>query len=262
MPDGGKLNLKVLFEAIDEMSGPLRIIGVNLDHMDKAAKAVGVSMRSMGAISVASLGGLAVGNKLTEYANGLSDAAGPLSEATTRLQQVTDAQQALIGRTDALQLVGKFGAATLPQEIDALTAAVQQYHNYDQALAAVAAASRLAVGTHQDLDSTLQMLMKTAANTGEPIDQLADKFANLNKLAGLSGDAGGRQMRQMQRAYEMAAQHKVSLDRFLATAAEAQRVLGEGAARDLQIYYEEDPNSRRHSARAGDRCAAKSDRCI
>lgn len=248
MAEGGALNLKVILEAIDEMSGPLKSIGLQLDNVDKAAKAAAKSARDWAAIGAVGVGAGVYGAKLSELAQAHAEQAAAISESLTRFEQLKSGIADSTVKADAFANTMEYGAGTVAQEIDAITDAYKVFGNYTQALDAATAASRLAAATHADLDDTLNMLATTAKNTGEPVDQLADKFAKLYQVAGLSGAGGGQQMRQLERAYAMARESGVSLNQFLATAAEAQRVLGSGAARDLQEYYEESKNGRQRSS--------------
>ncbi len=232
------LTLKVLFQAIDEMSGPLQKIGVALDNFNRLSKAAAASARATAAIGAVSVAGAAAGNKLIEQTNAAVAAAAPIDEALTRLKQLAPALDSARAAKDAFNLVNEYGIASMSDEIDALARATQFYSNYDDALKAADAANRLAAATHSTAIDALNQIGAIAKTSGEPVDALADKLAAMWKAAGGAGN-----LAQVERAWGMAKSHGENLEHFLAVMAEAQK---EGiSGRSLSTYYEESaPNKK------------------
>jgi hypothetical protein len=226
------LTLKVLFQAIDEMSGALKTIGVNLDNFGAAAKRAGASAKAMAAIATTSIAGVAAGSKGIADVSATINAAVPLDEALTRLQQIAPAIDRLRATQDAANQVSEFGVASLNEEVDALTRAMQLYGKYGVAVKAVDAANRLAAATHAPVIDALNQTAAMARSSGQSIDTVSDKLAAMWKAAGGAGN-----LAQVERAWGMAKSHGENLEHFLAVMAEAQKAGISG--RSLSTYYEE-----------------------
>jgi hypothetical protein len=226
------LTLKVLFKAIDEMSGTLKAIGIGFDNADKFAKQAAQSAKAFAAIGALGLAGNAAGGKLLEQTSAAAQAAAPLDEAITRLKQIAPAIDSGRAAKDAFNLVTQYGVASIDEEVGALTRAVQLYGDYDKAVAATADANRMALATHQPVIDALNQTGAVARTSGQSIDAVTDKLTAMWKAAGGAGN-----LAQVERAWGMAKEHGETLEHFLAVMAEAQKAGISG--RSLSTYYEE-----------------------
>ncbi len=228
--------IEVVFSALDKLSPALKSINANFTGFEAGAKAAARTMRNWGAVTeLASLAGEKVGRPRAPRGEGFSAAAEPLDEARTKFLQIAGAQNAAAASHDALTLSNRYGQASWSQELDAITKAYQMYGNYDDAVRAAGAATKLATATHADVGETLTGLATTARNAGVNVDTLADKLAAFYKVAG-AGGGGADQTRQLERALGAAQAHGVGTDKFLAIVAEAEK--SGLSARDVMEYFE------------------------
>ncbi|MBF6559542.1 MAG: hypothetical protein IVW56_04550 [Candidatus Binataceae bacterium] len=228
--------IEVVFSALDKLSPALKSINQNFTGFEAGAKAAARTLRNWGAVTeLASLAGEKVGARLSGIGESFSSAAEPLDEARTKFLQIAGAQNAAAASHEALTLSNRYGQASWAQELDAITKAYQMYGNYDQAVRAAGAATKLATATHADVGETLTGLATTARNAGVDVDTLGDKLAAFYKVAG-AGGGGADQTRQLERALGAAQAHGVGTDKFLAIVAEAEK--SGLSARDVMEYFE------------------------
>ncbi len=232
------LNLKVFFEAVDKMSGPMKRIGLAFDGMDKAAKASARTIKNWGAVSAVAFGAFQGSKHLSDAMNRVNQAAEPLAEAKTHFEQVAGAANTAKAGVQAAALARAYGQASWQEEIETLRRAYQLYGNYQDAVKAAAAANKLATATNQDVRETLDQIAISARNAGVPVQVMADKLAALYKVSGNATDSPTG-LRQLERGYSLAKTQGVSLDKFLAIAALVQKHEGKGATRDLFTYFEQ-----------------------